>query len=201
MLKELERLEGRVTGLRKKVTDEPNKETPFDADDPELRKVLGELGGDGTADVVLRALSGAGMGKQSALKFLQLVGENLAPPPDEKTLYREELAKLGEDPERVLKPLRIFRKSMEEAGWTAEELAAFDRQTTTAEGVTILSKVLQSGDKLRSGRFSPFQPESSLAKDSSPQEKFSAYSKAYALMRTDPVSARAELKRLQSLWE
>jgi hypothetical protein len=208
LLKELKEMEARVAGLRRKMTPEPRAPEPppmenfFSADDPELKTVLTNLGGEGdSASAVLKAMANAKMPKDAALRFLESLDKSLPQPKDAETIRREELAKLGDGADEIIRPLRAFRKTIAGAGWGKEDLEAFDRQTSTAEGVMVLSKVLQNASRLRSGEFSS-RPGPRANADQPPQhEKVAAYAKAYAAMRTDPAAARDELKRLASLWE
>ena len=65
----------------------------------------------------------------------------------------------------------------------------------------LIAKILRSANTMRSGQFSPQIPAAKPSGELSMGEKTDMYSRAYALRRTDPQAAQAELNRLKKLFE
>jgi hypothetical protein len=188
-------------GLRRKLA-EPKQVRNVTVED--LAEELGGIEDESDrqfAEKFIGALGKAGLEGKRAKEFLGELGK-LYKEEDPKAVYERELEKLGGEKEEVLGPVHRFRDAMKESGdWKEEDFKALERATETADGVRLIAKILRSAHATRAGQFSVQNPGGTPTGESSLQEKIDLYSRAYALQRTDPAAAQAELSRLAKLYE
>jgi hypothetical protein len=200
LLADYEDLQKRYEGLRQKMA---KQEVPEELKLEDLKDGLGDIEDSKDkefAEKFIDLLGKAGASKERAEEFLKGLAE-IYQAEDPKTIYKNELKKLGKDGEPLLRELRQFRDLVRKSGkWEDGDIQALENATQTADGVRLIAKVLHSADVLKSGDFSAYRTSSNGKTEITNAEKISMYDRAYALRKTNPQDGEAELARLGKLF-
>jgi hypothetical protein len=152
------------------------------------------------AEKFIGILGKSGLSKEKANEFLAELG-GLQQKEDPKDFFRKEMEKLGKDGKEVLGKVRMFRDAMKNTReFNAEEIAALENLTQTADGVRLVGKILDKAKMLDNGKFSSQKPGDAGVENLSHAERIQLYQKAYALKRTNPEASRAEVARLDKMF-